>query len=66
MNDSNDRMNAKIRQAQLQKIPYMLVAGDREVEAQSLSVRTRSGDNLDPMSIDQVIDRFTKQVADRS
>ena len=66
VNDSNDRMIAKIRQAQLQKIPYMLVAGDREVEAQSLSVRTRSGDNLDPMSIDQVIDRFTKQVADRS
>ena len=66
VNDSNDRMNAKIRQAQLQKIPYMLVAGDREVEAKSLSVRTRSGDNLDPMSIDQVIDRFMKQVADRS
>ena len=66
VNDSNDRMNAKIRQAQLQKVPYMLVAGDREVEAQSLSVRTRSGDNLDPMSIDQVIDRFIKQVADRS
>jgi len=66
VNDSNDRMNAKIRQAQLQKIPYMLVAGDREVEAQSLSVRTRSGDNLDPMSIDQVIERFIKQVADRS
>ena len=66
VNDSNDRMNAKIRQAQLQKVPYMLVAGDREVEAQSLAVRTRNGDNLDPMSIDQVIDRFIKQVADRS
>ena len=66
VNDSSDRMNAKIRQAQLQKVPYMLVAGDREVEAQSLAVRTRNGDNLDPMSIDQVIDRFKKQVADRS
>ena len=66
VNNSNDRMNAKIRQAQLQKIPYMLVAGDREVEGQSLSVRTRSGDNLEPMSIDQVIHRFVKQVADRS
>ena len=66
VNDSNDRMNAKIRQAQLQKVPYMLVAGDREVEAQSLAVRTRNGENLDPMSIDQVIDRFIKQVADRS
>jgi len=66
VNDSNDRMNAKIRQAQLQKVPYMLVAGDREVESQSLSVRTRSGDNLEPMSIDQVIERFVKQVADRS
>ena len=66
VNDSNDRMNAKIRQAQLQKVPYMLVVGDREVEAQSLAVRTRNGDNLDPMSIDQVIDRFIKQGADRS
>ena len=66
VNDSNDRMNAKIRQAQLQKVPYMLVAGDREVEAQSLAVRTRNRDNIDPMSIDQVIDRFIKQVADRS
>tara|TARA_B100000809_G_scaffold262670_1_gene314133 strand:+ start:1023 stop:2777 length:1755 start_codon:yes stop_codon:yes gene_type:complete len=66
VNDSSDRMNAKIRQAQLQKVPYMLVAGDREVEAQSLAVRARNGDNLDPMSIDQVIDRFIKQVADRS
>ena len=66
VNDSNERMNAKIRQAQLQKVPYMLVAGDREVEAQSLAVRTRNGDNIDPMSIDQVIDRFIKQVADRS
>tara|TARA_Y100000588_G_scaffold217307_1_gene231227 strand:- start:5595 stop:7349 length:1755 start_codon:yes stop_codon:yes gene_type:complete len=66
VNDSNDRMNAKIRQAQLQKIPYMLVVGDREVEDQSLSVRTRSGDNLESMSIDQVINRFEAQVADRS
>ncbi|HEY8172667.1 MAG TPA: threonine--tRNA ligase, partial [Dehalococcoidia bacterium] len=39
----NERMNAKIRDAQLQKIPYMLVAGDRERDAQAVAVRTRAG-----------------------
>jgi threonyl-tRNA synthetase len=66
VNDSNDRMNAKIRQAQLQKVPYMLIAGDREVEAGALAVRTRTGENLDPMSIDEVVDKLLKQVADKS
>ena len=44
--DSNDRMNAKIRRAQLQKTPYTLVVGDRETESGTVSVRTRYGENL--------------------
>jgi threonyl-tRNA synthetase len=66
VNDSNDRMNSKIRQAQLQKIPYMLVAGDREIESGTLAVRTRTGENLDPMSVDQAIEKFLTQIADKS
>jgi threonyl-tRNA synthetase len=46
VSDSSDRMQAKIRDAQLQKVPYMLVIGDREVEAGAVAVRLRSGENL--------------------
>ncbi len=66
VDDSNDRMNAKIRQAQLQKVPYMLVAGDQEIEAGTLAVRTRTGDNLDPMTVDEVVKKFLTQIAERS
>jgi threonyl-tRNA synthetase len=41
-----EKVNAKIRDAQLQKIPYMLVVGDKEVEAEAVAVRLRSGENL--------------------
>ena len=66
VDDSNDRMNSKIRQAQLQKVPYMLVAGDREVESGTVAVRTRTGENLDPMSADEVVKKFLEQIADKS
>ena len=66
VNDSNDRMNAKIRQAQLQKVPYMLVVGDREVDAGSVAVRTRAGEDLGAKPVGDVVDMLLKQVADRS
>jgi len=43
VDDSSERMNAKIRNAQLEKIPYMLVIGDREAEAGLVNVRLRTG-----------------------
>jgi threonyl-tRNA synthetase len=46
VDDSSDRMQAKIRDAQLQKVPYMLIIGDREIENEQVSVRLRSGENL--------------------
>ncbi|MDX1436150.1 MAG: threonine--tRNA ligase, partial [Anaerolineales bacterium] len=49
----NERMNAKIRDAQLQKIPYMLVVGDREAEAGSVAVRDRSGGNQGAISVEE-------------
>ena len=50
----NERMNAKIRDAQLQKMPYMLVMGDREAESSSASVRLRSGEDLGPVPLQEV------------
>ncbi|MHB8377696.1 MAG: threonine--tRNA ligase [Dehalococcoidia bacterium] len=59
----SERMNAKIRDAQLQKIPYMLVVGDREAEAAAVAVRTRAGEDLKAMPLFQFIDRLQDEVA---
>jgi threonyl-tRNA synthetase len=48
----NEKLNYKIREAQLTKIPYMLVIGDREVKSDTVTVRERSGNNLPPMSVE--------------
>jgi threonyl-tRNA synthetase len=58
---SNDRMNAKIRQAQLFKVPYMLVVGDREMSEGTVSLRKRDGSRTDGMPVDE----FIKLVKDR-
>jgi threonyl-tRNA synthetase len=48
---STSRMNAKIREAQLMKVPYMLVIGDKEVESGAVAVRLRSGKDLGAMPV---------------
>ena len=48
---ASETLNKRIRQAQTQKVPYMLIAGDREVEAGKVAIRQRSGDQLDPLSV---------------
>jgi threonyl-tRNA synthetase len=53
----SERMNAKIRAAQLQKIPYMLVVGDKEAAAGAVAVRLRNNENLGPMPLEAFIDR---------
>ena len=58
----SDRMNAKIRDAQLEKVPYMFVIGDREVEAGSAAVRLRSGEDLGTMQADEIIARIKEEV----
>jgi len=57
-----ERMNAKIRDAQLQKIPFMLIAGDREVQADSVAVRLRSGEDLGPLKVEGVIARLREAI----
>jgi threonyl-tRNA synthetase len=58
----NERMQAKIREAQLQKVPYMLVVGDREAEAHAASVRLRSGEDLKSLAIEDVIARMRDEI----
>ncbi len=57
---SADKLGAKIRRAQLEKIPFMLVVGDKEVEGRTVAPRTREGGRLDAMGLDA----FTKHLAD--
>ena len=52
VDDSGDRLGNKIRKAQAQKIPYMLVVGDQEAEAGQASVRLRNGDDLGAMAVE--------------
>lgn len=52
VDDRNEKIGKKIREAQLQKIPYMLVVGDRDIENKTVSVRHRSGEDLGAMSLD--------------
>ncbi len=60
-----ERMQAKIRDAQLQKVPYMLVVGDREAEGESAAVRLRSGEDLGAMKLDELIARMQAEVEER-
>ena len=66
VNDTSGRMNAKIRDAQLQKINYMLVAGDREASSGTVSVRTRDGKDLGAKPLAEVIAAMREEVETRA
>ncbi len=59
----SERMNAKIRNAQMQKVPYMLVVGDREAEAKAAAVRLRDGSDLGPMPVEELAARMAAEAA---
>ncbi len=58
----NEKIGKKIREATLEKIPYMLVVGDRDVENQTVSVRTRSGEDLGAMSLEAFAAKLKEEV----
>jgi threonyl-tRNA synthetase len=66
VDDRSERMNLKIREAQLEKIPYMLVIGDKEMASSSVSLRLRSGENLGSESVAQAKNRIMAAIQDRS
>ena len=63
IDDRNEKIGYKIREARLQKVPYMLIIGDNEVETQTLSVRARGEDgDLGSMGVDEFINRAVEEV----
>ncbi len=62
----NEKIGYKIREAQMQKIPYMLVVGDKEAEAGNLSVRTRSGGDKGVMPFDAFAAMILKEIAEKA
>jgi threonyl-tRNA synthetase len=62
----NEKIGFKIREHTMQRVPYLLVVGDREVETQSVSVRTRSGKDLGTFPLVEVQQRLSAEIASRS
>ncbi len=62
---TTDRLNAKIRNAQKEKIPFMLILGEKEMEANAVSVRYRSGKQENGMPVDEFVTLLRKQVENR-
>ena len=61
----NEKIGFKIREHTLQRIPYLLIVGDRELESRVVAVRTREGMDLGSMSLDEFIGKIRREVADR-
>lgn len=66
LDNRGETMQSKIRDAQIQKIPYMLIVGDREEKANEVSVRLRSGEDLKSMPIDKFIERISLDIANKA
>jgi len=62
----SERMNAKVRDAQMQKIPYMLVVGDKEAAGNAVAVRLRTNENLGATPLSSFVERITNIVKTRS
>ena len=65
VDDGSERMNAKIRNAQKQKVPYMLVIGDKEMEENQVALRLRSGENPGAMPVEDFINLAVKEISER-
>ncbi len=62
---ANETLGAKVRNAQMMKVPYMVIIGDKESEGGTVAVRLRSGKNLPPMSPQELISRLKEEIAAR-
>ncbi len=62
----NEKIGYKIREAQMQKVPYMLVIGEREAEAGLVSVRSRKDGDIGTMTIDEFVTKALKEVAEKT
>ncbi|MCC5809690.1 MAG: threonine--tRNA ligase [Ectothiorhodospiraceae bacterium] len=61
----NEKIGFKIREHTLQKVPYMLIVGDRELESGSVAVRTRAGEDLGSMPVSAFVERLNREIEQR-
>ncbi|MNC47639.1 Threonine--tRNA ligase 2 [compost metagenome] len=66
VDDRNEKLGLKIREAQLEKVPYMLVLGDNEQKSATVSVRKRAAGDAGAMSIEEIVQLISAEIADRS
>lgn len=62
LDDRNEKLGYKIREARLEKVPYMLVIGDKEVEAGKVAVKSRTGEDKGVMNIDELTNMFEEEI----
>jgi len=65
LDDTENKLGYKVREAQVRQIPYMLVIGDREVEDKTVSVRSRSGENIGALTARAALDRILNEIASK-
>jgi len=63
LDERQEKIGYKIREAQLQKVPYMIILGDKEVEAKAVGVRSRKAGDIGQMSIEQFINKVKEEVS---
>ena len=61
LDDRNEKIGYKIREAQLQKIPYMVIVGDKEIEANAVGVRSRQDGDIGQMSVEELIEKIKEE-----
>ncbi|HET6385306.1 MAG TPA: threonine--tRNA ligase [Armatimonadota bacterium] len=66
LDDRSEKLQYRIREAQLQKVPYMLVAGDQEVANRTVTIRMRTGENLPAMPLDEAVAFIAEKNSSRS
>lgn len=66
MDVRSEKIGFKIREAQMQKIPYMLVVGEKEVENNAVSVRTRDGGDMGALGLSEFIDKIVQEIRDKA
>ena len=66
LDDRNEKLGYRVREAQLRKIPYMAVVGERERQAGTVSLRPRSGEDLGAVPLDRVVNELSAEIAARS
>jgi threonyl-tRNA synthetase len=62
----NEKMNAKIREHAMQKVPFMLVVGDKEAEANQVNVRTRGHEKTETMAMEEFVERIKKLIEEKA